>query len=122
MPDQNPLSGLSGELFHIRGTFSISSTAKMSFNIRGTEVLYDAEQNRISCKDKSAKLKPQNGKIVLEMLVDRNSIEIFANNGRVYMPMGGILPKNNKKLKLSAKTAEVKIEQLDIYELKSIWK
>jgi len=120
--DQNLLSDISGELFHIRGTFQINSTDKFSFNIRGTEVLYDAEQNRISCKDKSAKLKPQNGKIVLEMLVDRNSIEIFANNGRVYMPMGGILPKNNKTLKLLAKTAEVKIEQLDIYELKSVWK
>lgn len=122
MPDQNLLAGLTGDLFHIRGTFSISSTAKMSFNIRGTEVLYDAENNRISCRGKSAKLKPENGKIVLEMLVDRNSIEIFANNGRVYMPIGGILPKNNKTLELSAKTAEVKIDQLEIYELNSIWK
>ncbi len=38
------------------------------------------------------------------------------------MPMGGILPNNNKTLKLSAKTAEVKIDQLDVYELNSIWK
>jgi len=39
MPGQDLLAGLTGELFHIRGTFSVSSTANMSFDIRGTEVI-----------------------------------------------------------------------------------
>jgi len=121
MPGQDILD-LTGELFHIRGTFSVSSTASMSFDIRGTEVIYDAEKESLSCRDKSAKLKPEDGKITLEILVDRNSIEIFANNGRVYMPMGGVLPEDNKKLELWANTAEVTVDLLDIYELNSIWK
>ncbi len=121
-PGQNFLSGLSGELFHIRGFFDVGSTAQMGFNIRGTEVLYDADKKQISCNDKSAKLEPKNGMIALEILVDRNSIEIFANSGRVYMPMGGVLPEDNKKIELFSKTTEVKVALLEIYELNSIWK
>jgi sucrose-6-phosphate hydrolase SacC (GH32 family) len=121
-PGQDLISGLSGELFHIRGFFDVGSTAQMGFNIRGTEILYDAEKKQISCKDKSAKLEPKNGMIALEILVDRNSIEIFANSGRVYMPMGGVLPEDNKKIELFSKTTEVKVALLEIYELNSIWK
>ncbi len=118
---QDLLAGLSGELFHIRGSFKVDSTADMSFNIRGREVRYDAASKQLIGR-KPAKMEPQNGVITLEILVDRNSIEIFGNNGRVYMPIGGRLDENNKKLKLSAKTGDVKVELLEIYELKSAWK
>jgi len=120
--DQNLLAGPTGDLYHIRGTFKTDPTDKFSFNIRGTEVVYDARKEQIMCKDKSAKLQPEKGVITLEILVDRNSIEIFGNNGRVYMPMGGVLPEDNKTLELSAKVAEVKVDLLEIYELNSIWK
>jgi len=120
-PGKNLLSDLKGELFHIRGQFAVGADSQMGFKIRGTEVLYDAKAERISCKKKTAQLKPKDGKIVLEILVDRNSIEIFGNEGRVYMPMGQILPEANKALELFSRGGEVKVDQLDIYELKSIW-
>jgi len=120
-PGQDLLSGITGELFHIRGSFKVNSTADIRFNVRGREVRYDAASQQLMYGG-SAKLEPQNGIITLEILVDRNSIEIFGNNGRVYMPRGGRLDENNKKLKLSAKTGDVKVDLLEIYKLKSIWK
>jgi len=36
------------------------------------------------------------------------------------MPIGGVLPEDNKTLELSAKTAKVKVGLLEIYELNSI--
>ncbi|MHC4518008.1 MAG: glycoside hydrolase family 32 protein, partial [Planctomycetota bacterium] len=120
-PGKNLLADLGGELFHIRGQFDAGSADQMGFVIRGTEVLYDVEKKRVSCGGKSAQLKPKNGKIVLEILVDRNSIEIFGNEGRVYMPMGKILPEENKTLELFTKGGEVKVALLVIYELNSIW-
>ena len=121
-PDQTPLSDLSGELFHIRGRFKMSPAAKMGFMIRGTEILYDAEDMRISCQGESAQLAPEEGKISLEILVDRNSIEIFGNQGRVYMPIGKSLPEDNLSLGLFARTGEVMIDLLEVFELNSIWK
>jgi sucrose-6-phosphate hydrolase SacC (GH32 family) len=120
-PGHNLLSDLGGELFHIRGQFDVSSARQMGFTIRGTEVLYDAGKKRISCKDKSAQFEPKNGKIALEILVDRNSIEIFGNHGRVYMPIGQILPEENKTLGLFTRGDNAKVDLLEIYELNSIW-
>jgi fructan beta-fructosidase len=120
-PGKNLLSELSGELFHIRGQFEVGPARQMGFTIRGAEVLYDAGEKRISCKDKSAERKPKNGKIFLEILVDRNSIEIFGNQGRVYMPIGQILPEENKTLELFTRGGNVKVDLLEIYELNSIW-
>ena len=121
-PGKNPLSEITGELFHIRGLFDVGNTTQMGFLIRGTDVVFDAESRQISCKEKKADLKPENGKITLEILVDRNSIEIFGNKGRIYMPIGKILPEDNKKLELFSKGGEVKIGLLEVYELNSIWK
>ncbi|MCH9021466.1 MAG: GH32 C-terminal domain-containing protein, partial [Planctomycetes bacterium] len=113
-PGKNPLSEITGELFHIRGLFDVGSAAQMGFLIRGTQVLFDAEKSQLSCNGKTATLKPKNGKITLEILVDRNSIEIFGNKGRVYMPIGQILPENNKTLALFSKGGHVKIDLLEI--------
>jgi len=118
----NLLADLTGELFHLRGQFEVRSAGQMGFTIRGTEVLYDAAKERISCNGKSTALKPKNGKITLEILVDRNSIEIFGNSGQVYMPIGQILSEENKRLELFSRGSDVKVDRLDVYELKSIWK
>jgi len=92
-PEQNLLSGIEGDLFHIKAEFSPGDAAEFGFVIRGTPVVYNVEKKQISCRGKGAELKPDNGKIRLEILIDRTTIEIFGNDGRVYMPIGGILPE-----------------------------
>ena len=46
---------------------------------------------QISCNGDTQSLPAVNGSVQLEILVDRNTIEIFGNNGQLYMP----LPANN---------------------------
>jgi sucrose-6-phosphate hydrolase SacC (GH32 family) len=54
--------------------------------------------------------------------VDHNSIEIFANSGRMYMPIGGILPEDDKSIKLFSEGGTTNLETLDVWELRSIWR
>ncbi|MBA7698589.1 hypothetical protein ES703_107267 [subsurface metagenome] len=54
--------------------------------------------------------------------MDRNSIEIFANGGRMYMPIGGILPEDDKSIKLFSEGGMTHLETLDVWELHSIWR
>jgi fructan beta-fructosidase len=61
------------------------------------------------------------GKIGLRILVDRPSIEIYANNGRIYMPMQAVRDLDNKSLKIYTKGGSAEIEELTIYEIESIW-
>ncbi len=119
---EKQLSEFSGELFHIKGRFLPGDAKEFGFVIRGTRITYNPEKAELTCRDRKASLKTVDGKIYLELLVDRNSIEIFGNSGRVYMPIGGILPEDDKSIKLVSKGGTTQLETLDVWELKSIWR
>jgi len=119
---EKQLSKPSGELFHIKSRFLPGDAKEFGFVIRGTRITYNVEKSQLTCRDRKAVLKPVDGKIDLELLVDRNSIEIFANSGRVYMPIGGILPEDDKSVKLFSEGGTTNLEKLDVWELNSIWR
>jgi sucrose-6-phosphate hydrolase SacC (GH32 family) len=62
-----------------------------------------------------------NGCIRLRMLVDRTSVDIFGNDGSLYMPMGVIVPHDNLSLEISARGGAARINSLEVYPLKSSW-
>lgn len=122
-PGDNLLSSLSGELFHIRAELKIDDNVEETgFVIRDVPVVYNVKKQQLSCQKKTATLKPVNGKIRLEILVDRTSIEIFGNNGRVYMPMGVILADNSKSLEIFTKGGNTEVESLIVHKLGSVWR
>ena len=121
-PGENLLEDIKGELFHIQAEFSPADAEEFGFVIRGLPLTYNAEKNLIACKDKKARLKPDDGKIRLELLVDKNSVEIFGNNGSMYMPIGQILPEDNKSIELFTKGGKTQVEGIEVYELNSAWK
>ncbi|ARN56628.1 glycoside hydrolase family 32 protein [Sedimentisphaera salicampi] len=120
-PGENPLSDISGELFHIKAVIEPRGADKIEFIIRDTAVSYDSSAQQLSCNGKSAPADLENGKLTLELLVDRMSIEIFAQNGRIYMPMGVDLTGGPKSLGFSSEGGNAFIESLDVYSLNSIW-
>ena len=54
-------------------------------------------------------------------MLDRTSIDIFGNDGRLYMPMGILLPEDNHSVEIYAKGGRDKIDSLEVHELKSSW-
>ncbi|GAH02172.1 unnamed protein product, partial [marine sediment metagenome] len=44
-------------------------------------------EQKLYCQERYAPLKPMDGKIKLRILVDRTTLEIFANDGQIYMPV-----------------------------------
>ncbi len=120
-PGSDPVGSVEGDLLHVKATLRPSGATKCGFVVRGIEVVYDPTAQRLTCLDKSAPLSPVEGTIRLELLVDRTSIEIFAQEGEVYMPMGIIPPATDKSIRVLAEGAPVKIESLAIYPLKPAW-
>lgn len=118
---ENLLSGISGDLFHIRAEFEVGTASEIGFNIRGIPVVYNSQKQELSSKGGAAPLKPENGRVHLELLVDRTSIEIFANQGRVYMPIGVIPMDENHSLEVFAKGGSARLASLEVFELKSAW-
>ena len=121
-PGDNLLSDLSCELVHVRADLRLAGAAEAGFVIRGVPVTYNTGKQELSCQGKKASLKSVDGRIRLEILVDRTSIEIFGNNGRVYMPIGVILADNPKSLEIFTKGGNTNVESLDVIQLRSAWR
>ena len=119
---ETPLSEVSGELFDIRAVFSIGDAAEFGISVRGIPVSYDVEREELSCEGRTALLKPIDGEIRLQILVDRISIEIFGNDGRVALPIGVIPVEEKPSLKVFSRDGSTRISSLEVYELRSAWR
>ena len=120
-PGENPLNGISGQLFHLKADLRPQGAQTFRFVIRDIPVVYDVQKQQLTCEGKIASLKPVDGKIRLEILVDRMSIEIYANGGLVYMPIGVNLTDRTDSLKFTSEGGNTLAETLNVYQLKSIW-
>jgi sucrose-6-phosphate hydrolase SacC (GH32 family) len=115
----------------------LADADRVGFRIRGLEIAYDvktktltsgwaaydAKERGLISGESSARLEPNGGRIQLRILVDRTSIETFANNGEVYMPQDA-LPEDGQAsgtLELFAEGGAAKMKSLAVRELESIW-
>ena len=119
---ENPLATFPGELVDIEAEMGVGQAERIDFNLRGVAVVYDVRQQELSCGDRKAALRPRDGKIRLRLLVDRTSIDIFGNDGQLYMPMGVILASKNHQLGISAQGGAAEIRSLQVHRLKSTWR
>jgi fructan beta-fructosidase len=120
-PGENPLAGVTGELLDIRAEFEVGQAEEIGLTIRGTPVVYNAKNRTISYKDHKAPLGLADGKLRLQVLVDRTSFEIFANDGLVYMPMAVTSRPEDKSLETFTRGGAARIVRLDVHQLRSIW-
>ena len=121
-PNGTILPGVVADLLDISAEFSVgAATEEVGLMIRDIAVTFDAKGGLLKCADRTAPLKPVNGTIKLRLLLDRVSLEIFANDGRTYMPMA-ILPKEEERaVAVFAKGAGVRLTALTVHTLKSAW-
>ena len=121
-PDGTVLPGVEGDLFDLSAEFVTgAATEEVGLTLRGVAVTFDAKTQQLVCGERSAPLKPVAGKIKLRVLVDRVSLEIFANDGRVYMPMA-VNPKDaDRSIAVFAKGIGTQLTELTVNTLKSAW-
>jgi fructan beta-fructosidase len=120
-PGTNLLAGVTGDLFDIRAEFEAGDATSFGFNIRGTPVTYDVKAQELACGKCKAPLKPEGGRIRLRILLDRTSIEVYANGGRIYMPVGAVHPDENRSVETTSAGGSAKVNALEVYELRSAW-
>lgn len=72
--------------------------------------------------DRTADLSPEKGRIKLHVLVDRTSVEVFGNDGRLSMSSCFLPPSSNKLLGLFSSEGTARIVSLRVYRLKSAWR
>ncbi len=140
------LAALHPELIDL--TIEFERTENLTLNLRGQEIHYNAarqefnftnharvEGEKAGMKNRPpAKQKPykdnglrtlpaptENERVKLRVLIDRASLELFANDGQAAASFVVVPAENNRTLSIRANGAQ-KINSLVINELKSAWK
>jgi len=117
----NALAGLTGEAFDLDAQFQPGATNQAVFNLAGTPVVYNAASQTVACEGLSKPLSPINGIVHLRFLVDRGSVEIFGNDGLLYMPMSVTPVAGPQPLGLTATGGGVQLLSLNLYNLGTTW-
>jgi len=115
------LAGVEAELLDISAEFENRTAEEFGLIVRGTRVAYNAAQQELSCGGCTAPLRPVDGRVRLRLLVDRTTVEIFANGGAVYMPVASIAPPDDRFVELFARGGETCVASLGVWEVKSVW-
>jgi len=109
---------VSGQLFDIRATFELGDAKQVGLDIGGNVVAYDTAGQKLN----GAAMKPMNGRVAMQILVDRPMIEICGNNGAVFITTGRERKGKVATVKAFADGDGAKLISLEVYELESIWK
>ena len=120
-PGEDPLAGLTGELFDIRAEIALNDAAAVGFKIRGQDIRYDVAEQQLTFLERSGPLAPQDGKISLQILVDRISIEAFGNGGELSMTSYFLPDLNNADIGMYTDGGAATLVSLKVHELKSSW-
>ena len=104
-PGDNPLAGVSGDLFDIQVAFEAGRGARLSVRVHGQAIT--CAGGTLSCLGRSAAVSPVEGKVALRILVDRTSLEVFANNGAVSMSFCFLPKESDAKPQLHAEGGDI---------------
>jgi sucrose-6-phosphate hydrolase SacC (GH32 family) len=120
-PGTKPLDGLKNDLIDLTAQIQPDKAGAFGLRIRGEELRYSVADQTLRLGNTTAPL-PLNGKpLRLRVLVDRSSIEAFADEGQVSL---SLLTLREAPLHLSvfAEGGSVKVSMLEANVLESIWK
>jgi len=119
--DAVPIPGAGGELLDLEAEIDVGTATEVGLRVRGVPITFSAPDGKLSCSGCEAPLEAETGRIRLRVLVDRGSVEIHANGGRVYMPVGVLLHDEHRAVEAFATGGEARIRSLCISQLRSIW-
>lgn len=105
----------SGQLFHVKARVAIPKGAKLIFNILGNRVTLTSN----SVESGNAAVTVANEIKTVDVLIDRGSIETFANEGELSSTRFA-LPRENG-LSVTAEDGQVSIDSITVHILNSVW-
>lgn len=112
------LSGIQAELIDMSLEFEPGASFEIS--IRGLEVKYNKNKEEFVFGKSVLAAPAIDGKVKLRILLDRATIELFANEGAVVSSNYAIPEANNHGISIFSEDA-LKITLIEINELKSSW-
>jgi sucrose-6-phosphate hydrolase SacC (GH32 family) len=119
-PLENPLNGVTGDLWDIRAEIAPGAAKEVGFKVRGWTVVYSG--GVLSSGKLEAPMPAKEGRITIRILVDRTTVETFGNGGEVVIPACFLPDAADRSLGLFATGGAAKVLSLDICPMHSAWR
>lgn len=116
-PQSSCSVAVTGELFEIRAEIEVGQAHLVGIDFGGNRVTYDVSDQTLN----GAPLKPVNGRVVIQIVVDRPMMEICGNNGRIYITAARETRGDVSAVNVFTQGGQATLRSLDVHELKSIW-
>lgn len=121
-PGNNPLSELSGETFDIELELNPGNAKAIVLDVRGLPLTIDPTTWTLDFQGNTMDMSGAGDTLSLRMLIDVNSIEIYAEDGRYVLSTSFLANPTNQSLSLTANGGTTTAKSLKIWPMQSIWK
>jgi protein-L-isoaspartate(D-aspartate) O-methyltransferase len=119
MAGQNLIPETDCELFDIRAEIEPGDTDVFGLFVRGLDLRYNVNDRTITFLGKTAILEPVDGRIALRLLIDRTSLEVFGNRGKVSMSFCFLPEAADHNLEVYTQGGTANVVSLTVHELRS---
>ena len=125
--NENIVKNVKDDCLHIKGEFDLKTSDSFGFIIRnsrktpGADIRYDVKRGALTILSSTMPIVPIDNKISLEILVDRSSVEVFANGGQSVVSNCFNPEDGADELILFTNGGELEVVNLDIYKMNSIY-
>ena len=117
----NPLAAITADLLDLEAELQVAAGTVTCLQMRGFSITYDADAESLSSCGTETRLSPIDGGVRLRILLDRTSNEVYANDGRVYLPRV-IFPEHDaRSISITCTGATTTAACLRVHELESSW-
>jgi fructan beta-fructosidase len=120
-PGENPLKEVRGELLDVDADLQPDGATEVGFTLRGVPVVYDVKKQEVRTGRHSAPLPLEGGKVRLRLLLDRGSLEVFGNGGRVALSSAVLVAPEKREVELFSRGGKTRVVTLEVFELRSAW-
>ena len=117
----NPLAAIGADLLDLETEFQVAEGTVTCVKLRGFDITYDADAETLTSCGTATHLLPVDGVVRLRILLDRTSIEVYANDGRVYIPRVVFPDHDNRSIAMSCRGGTTTARFIRVHELKSSW-
>ncbi len=115
------LDRVAGDLFDIEAVFELGTAETVGIDVRGQRIEYSTKAKELTALGRKAPLESRDGRLYLRILVDRTSVEVFANHGRVQAANCFLPADNEREVVVYAGGGMVMAPTIGVWELRSIW-
>ena len=121
-PGDDLLKGVEGELLDLELDVDLGQATTLTFTVRGERIVYNRESGELWCGGKKAPLTVADGRLRLRVLIDRASIEVFADQGQVAITHGFWPNPENRSLSLEVAGGAANVRKIRLHALRSAWR